>query len=111
MKLILREVDDEDGGVQYALRMKKNAQLKEFYDGVYKKGERSHYTQFRLQKGDLPEEFSAVFALLDWTGKEVLDVGCGTGNYPALLSKQRNIYMGDQKQDVWHNTCAQPPLR
>lgn len=66
--------------------MRKNSELKQFYDGVYKKGERSHYTQFRLQKGDLPEEFSAVFALLDWTGKEMLDVGCGTGDMCGLIA-------------------------
>ncbi|MBM3231060.1 class I SAM-dependent methyltransferase [Candidatus Peregrinibacteria bacterium] len=66
--------------------MRTNAKLKAFYDGVYKKGERAHYTQFRLQTGDLPAEFSAVFALIDWEGKEVLDVGCGTGDMCALIA-------------------------
>lgn len=67
--------------------MRQNASLQSFYDTVYKKGERSHYTQFRLQKGDLPEEFAAVLHLISWKGKDVLDVGCGTGDMCALIAE------------------------
>jgi len=66
--------------------MKKNTDLKAFYNGVYKKGERDHYTYFRLQQGDMPEEFSAVFALIPWKNKDVMDAGCGTGDMCALIA-------------------------
>ena len=67
--------------------MRTNQKLKDFYDGVYKKGERDHYTYFRLQKGDLPEEFRAVLEAMDWTDKTVLDVGCGTGDMCSLVAE------------------------
>ena len=67
--------------------MKKNVQLRKFYDSVYRKGERSHYTQFRLQTQDMPEEFRAVLELLDWKGKDVLDVGCGTGDMCSYIAE------------------------
>ena len=67
--------------------MKKNTDLKAFYDGVYKKGEKEHYTYFRLQKGDMPDEFSAVFDLIDWTDKDVMDAGCGTGDMCAMIAE------------------------
>jgi 2-polyprenyl-3-methyl-5-hydroxy-6-metoxy-1,4-benzoquinol methylase len=67
--------------------MQKNAQLQEFYDGVYKKGELQHYTQFRLKQGDWPVEFTTVLNLIDWTGKAVLDVGCGTGDMCAMVKE------------------------
>ncbi|MFA6039768.1 MAG: class I SAM-dependent methyltransferase [Candidatus Peribacteraceae bacterium] len=66
--------------------MPTNNTLQKFYNCVYKKGERTHYTQFRLQKGDMPEEFRAVLGLLPWEGKEVLDAGCGTGDMCALIA-------------------------
>lgn len=64
-----------------------NAKLQSFYDGVYTKGERSHYTQFRLQEGALTEEFAAVLSACPWEGKTVLDVGCGTGDMCALIAQ------------------------
>ncbi len=66
--------------------MTDNAQLKCFYEGVYKKGERSHYTQFRLQTGAVTEEFAAVLSACPWKGKTVLDVGCGTGELCARIA-------------------------
>jgi 2-polyprenyl-3-methyl-5-hydroxy-6-metoxy-1,4-benzoquinol methylase len=67
--------------------MTQNSQLKEFYDGVYLKGERNHYTQFRLQQGDLPEEFAAVMQMMDWEGKDVMDAGCGTGDMCIMIAE------------------------
>ena len=64
-----------------------NKHLQEFYNSVYKKGERGHYTQFRLQDGDWPEEFSAVLNLIPWEGLSVMDAGCGTGDMCGLIAK------------------------
>lgn len=66
--------------------MTQNTDLKAFYNRVYKKGERGHYTQFRLQQGTMPEEFAAVFALMSWDGKRVMDVGCGTGDMCGMIA-------------------------
>jgi 2-polyprenyl-3-methyl-5-hydroxy-6-metoxy-1,4-benzoquinol methylase len=63
-----------------------NTGLQQFYDGVYKKGEKSHYTQLRLDPSSLPEEYMTVRGLLDWSGKYVLDVGCGTGMMCAIIA-------------------------
>ena len=67
--------------------MTKNTDLKTYYEGVYKKGERQHYTQFRLQQGNMPEEFAAVFALMSWKGKRVMDMGCGTGDMCGMIAE------------------------
>jgi len=67
--------------------MKQNKVLKEIYDSVYQKDEKDHYTKFRLQAGDLPEEYTAALNLLDWTNKDVIDAGCGTGDMCALVQK------------------------
>jgi len=60
--------------------MQKNKDLKQFYDGVYKKGERKHYySKSALSATDLPNEDREVINARSWQGKTVLDVGCGTG--------------------------------
>ena len=66
----------------------KNYQLKEFYDRVYAKGEQKHYTKLRLAGKKLAADRTAVLAELDWRGKTVLDVGCGTGEPPYLIAKR-----------------------
>ena len=69
--------------------MKKNKDLIKFYDGVYKKGENKHYTKllFKTGKGRLPIDEEEVLYALNWKGKTVLDVGCGTGLMAALIAK------------------------
>jgi 2-polyprenyl-3-methyl-5-hydroxy-6-metoxy-1,4-benzoquinol methylase len=58
----------------------KNKQLKQFYDGVYRKGEKRHYTKLLFKKGmALPIDEQVVLQAVTWKGKTVLDVGCGTG--------------------------------
>lgn len=58
----------------------KNKDLKKFYSHVYaKKGEQRHYTKLLLKKTVIPNEERQVLREITWRGKEVLDVGCGTG--------------------------------
>ncbi len=60
--------------------MKKNKDLEKFYDKVYLKGERKHYTKLLFgKKQTLPIDEAAVAKSVSWKGKTVLDVGCGTG--------------------------------
>ncbi len=60
--------------------MKKNKELKSFYDRIYEKGERKHYTpKLALSATELPVEDREVINTMSWRGKTVLDVGCGTG--------------------------------
>jgi SAM-dependent methyltransferase len=66
--------------------MKENADLRGLYESIYRKGEREHYTPLLLQPGSVPEAFVAVLALVDWTGKRVVDVGCGTGDMCWLVA-------------------------
>lgn len=66
----------------------KNKHLKEFYNRVYAHGERKHYTKLRLAGKKLAADRTAVLAELNWKGKTVLDVGCGTGETAFLIAKR-----------------------
>lgn len=58
----------------------KNKNLKKFYSSVYvKKGENKHYTKLLFSKTKLPNEEREVLKEINWRGKTILDVGCGTG--------------------------------
>ena|SRR3989344_4870549 len=57
----------------------KNRQLAKFYDKVYRKGERTHHTEFLFGSHKLPPDETAALSALSWKNKTVLDVGCGTG--------------------------------
>jgi 2-polyprenyl-3-methyl-5-hydroxy-6-metoxy-1,4-benzoquinol methylase len=55
-----------------------NSNLKAFYDQSYKAGEAEVFTFFENGK-HISEDHPAALALVDWSGRTVLDVGCGTG--------------------------------
>ena len=67
---------------------KKNKNLKKFYDGVYKKGERKHFTTL-VTTETLTEETNEVLKELNWKSKKVLDFGCGTGFFAYKAAKKR----------------------
>lgn len=66
--------------------------LKKFYNDVYKKGDKKHYTKFRLNT--IPLEYTEILTMMDWKGKSVLDVGCGSGDMCGLLHAQGAHTMG-----------------
>lgn len=68
--------------------MKKNKDLISFYDSVYKKGEKKHYTKLLFRTSTkLPIDEHEVLHALSWKNKTVLDVGCGTGLMADVIAK------------------------
>lgn len=57
--------------------MKQNKNLKSFYNKVYVKGEKKHFTAYRESAST--SEVKEVLKQISWKNKKVLDVGCGTG--------------------------------
>ena len=66
----------------------KNKDLGAFYDRVYRKGEHKHYTKLRLSGNKLASDRAAMLEELDWKGKSVLDVGCGTGETAYHIARR-----------------------
>ena len=66
-------------------RKQSNAGLRGFYEEAYRSGESEVFTFFEDGK-HVSEDHSSVVGVLDWTGKRVLDVGCGTGQLCRDLS-------------------------
>jgi len=64
--------------------MRKNRNLKKYYDNTFSKKLRIRETS----------EFKEVIKELNWKGKKVLDVGCGTGEFAYLISKKHAIVTG-----------------
>ena len=60
------------------MRMKKNIGLKKIYNSTFQKKKRVRET----------DEFKEVLKIVQWSGKKVLDVGCGTGELAFLISKK-----------------------
>jgi 2-polyprenyl-3-methyl-5-hydroxy-6-metoxy-1,4-benzoquinol methylase len=55
-----------------------NSDLQKFYDQSYMRGEAEVFTFFENGK-HISEDHPAALDMVDWNGKIVLDVGCGTG--------------------------------
>ena len=72
--------------------MSKNKELEAFYQSVYLKGEKKHFTPF-VTKGTTSSEAQEVIKEMKWKGKRVLDVGCGTGNFAKEVSKNNAKYV------------------
>lgn len=65
-----------------------NKDLEQFYNRVYKKGERGHYTSLLLSGDNVPPAKAEVMKEIGWKGKTVLDAGCGTGELPYLIAQK-----------------------
>lgn len=76
----------------------KNKKLKKFYNKVYLKGEEKHYTSF-LTNGTPSEEFNEVLKEVNWKGKNIIDIGCGTGLFPYLVAKKGANVLGIDYSD------------
>ncbi len=74
------------------MRLKKNKELETFYQGVYKKGEKKHFTPF-VTKGTTSTEVKEVLKQFNWKNKTVLDVGCGTGNFVNEVSRKNTKFV------------------
>ena len=67
--------------------------LKNFYDGVYKKGEEKHFTNLSTT-GTITEETNEILKLSNWKSKKILDVGCGTGFFSYKAAKKGATVLG-----------------
>jgi 2-polyprenyl-3-methyl-5-hydroxy-6-metoxy-1,4-benzoquinol methylase len=72
--------------------MNKNKNLKSFYNKVYIKGEKKHFT-IKRESSSLPE-IKEVLKQISWKGKKVLDVGCGTGLFAFSAAKKGAVVLG-----------------
>lgn len=68
--------------------IKNNNELKKFYNSAYEIGEENVFSFFDpVTKRKISEDYSFVLNLLDWSGKQVIDVGCGSGGFSRLISQ------------------------
>lgn len=80
----------------------RNKDLASFYNRVYKKGERGHYTSILLSGDKVPPAKAEVLKEVSWKGKTVLDAGCGTGELAYLIAKKgaRRVIGVDYSQEA-----------
>ena len=72
--------------------MRKNKTLRKFYDKVYVKGEKKHFTTYR--ESSSTSEIKEVLKQISWKSKTVLDVGCGTGFFAFSAAKRGACVLG-----------------
>ena len=72
--------------------LKNNKELAQFYNKVYIKGEKKHFT-IKRESNSL-SEIKEVLKQISWKGKKVLDVGCGTGLFAFNAAKKGAIVLG-----------------
>ena len=69
-----------------------NKELKSFYEKVYVKGEKKHFTAYR-ESSDT-SEIHNLLNDVNWKSKKILDVGCGTGHFAYNISKKGGLVLG-----------------
>jgi 2-polyprenyl-3-methyl-5-hydroxy-6-metoxy-1,4-benzoquinol methylase len=67
-----------------------NKDLKQFYDSIYLQGKQKFFSKFANNK-NISETDQIILSTIDWDGKNVLDVGCGTGTTSYLISQNGAI--------------------
>lgn len=72
--------------------MKQNKKLQKFYEQVYLKGEKKHFTTYR--EATPTSEVKEVLKQISWKSKRVLDVGCGTGFFSYNAAKRGGKVLG-----------------
>ena len=72
--------------------MNQNKKLKQFYNKVYLKGEKKHFTTYR--ESTPTSEVKEVLKQISWKSKKVLDVGCGTGFFAYNVAKKGGKVLG-----------------
>ena len=79
-----------------------NKDLAPFYNRVYKKGEKRHYTSLLFSGHKQPLAKEMVLAAVSWRGKRVLDAGCGTGRMAYLIARRgaREVLGADYSQEA-----------
>lgn len=87
--------------------------LVSFYNKVYKKGEKKHYTKLLFTK-KMPNDVREVLKEVKWHGKTVVDVGCGTGRLAYHLAKRGAKVLGidfsEQAIKIARSTYRHPNL-
>lgn len=75
--------------------LNRNKNLKQFYDKVYVKDSKRHFTTFIIDELDTPtSDVKEVLKQIKWKSKKVLDVGCGTGFFAFNAAKKGANVLG-----------------
>jgi 2-polyprenyl-3-methyl-5-hydroxy-6-metoxy-1,4-benzoquinol methylase len=73
--------------------MSTNREIKKFYNKVFKKGEKKHFTSF-LTTGKPALETEEVLKEIKWKDKKIIDVGCGTGLFAFCAAQKGATVLG-----------------
>ena len=66
--------------------MTQNKSLKNFYDSVYIKNEKKHYSNLLIMDDPL-EMDNEILNVMNFKKKKILEIGCGTGNFAFKVAK------------------------